>query len=257
LDTKLKNFKYSNKAKVIAYILILIFATAASLSAIYLSKNSDLITSKYYYDTSEFKAEFEPLVTKAISLNSNYEQLNNSYEIAKNKISTRIKSIQDELIKYVNFYYYIENSNNKHYFTNFHVDNALDILKNQSTLIYINEFETDKLSIEREHIKVMLEGTPYNIYAAVVDTLMPGDAFYDLAVKFQNVRVDYPYILAAFLAALTALVILFIYLSVVTGRKEKKGKITRLLNDRIFTDIYTIAMLIIYAISYQVLILHF
>lgn len=257
MDTKLKNFKYSNKAKVIAYILILIFATTAALSAMYLSKNSDLITSKYYYDTSEFKTEFEPLVEKAISLNSNYEQLKSSYESAKNKISSRIKSIQDQLIKYVNFYYYIENSNNKDYFTNFHEDNALDILKNQSTLIYINEFETDKLSIEREHIKVLLKGTPYNIYAAVFDTLIPGDAFYDLAVKFHNVKVDYPYILAAFLAALVAVVLLFIYLLLVTGREEKKGKIARLLNDRIFTDIYTIALLIIYAISYQVLILHF
>ncbi len=253
MDTKLKNFKYSNKAKVIAYILILIFATAAALSAIYLSKNSDLITSKYYYDTLEFKLEFEPLVAKAISLNSNYEQLKNSYEIAKNKISTRIKSIQNELNKYVNFYYYIENSNNKGYFTNLHVDNALDILKNQSTLITFNEFETDKLSFGREHIYEMLKGTPYSIYAAVVDTLKPGDAFYDLAERFQNINKNYPYILAAFLLSLAAAIALFIYLSVVTGRKEKKGRIARLLNDRIFMDLYTAALLLIYAISYQAL----
>lgn len=257
MDTKLKNFKYSNKAKVIAYILILIFATAAALSAIYLSKNSDLITSKNYYDTLEFKLEFEPLVAKAISLNSNYEQLKNSYEIAKNKISTRIKSIQNELNKYVNFYYYIENSNNKGYFTNLHVDNALDILKNQSTLITFNEFETDKLSFGRDHIHEMLEGTPYNIYAAVVDTLKPGDAFYDLAERFQNIKKNYPYILAALFVSITVVITLFIYLAVVTGRKEKRGKIARLLNDRIFTDIYTVALLLIFAISYQALILNF
>ncbi len=254
----MKNFKYSNKAKLIAYVLLLIFSIPVALSGIYLSENSDTILSKHYYDTTEFKTEFEPLIAKALSMNLMYTQLNDDstqiYQFEKKQLDKRIKSIQNELNKYVNFYYYIENSMVKGYFTNFFVDDAIKMLKKQSTLIYINEFKTDKLSIERENIHEMLKGTPYNIYAAVVDKLIPGDAFYELAQKFHNVKVNYPYILPVFIVSMLVVITLFIYLVSVTGRKEKKGIIAKLLNDRIFTDIYTVAMLIIYAISYQALV---
>ncbi|MGE5631120.1 MAG: sensor histidine kinase [Caulobacteraceae bacterium] len=87
-------------------------------------------------------------------------------------------------------------------------------------------------------------GTGYEVYAAVLEPLKPGDFFYDDFLHYSKIKAMSFYAYAALVISLVLIVIAAAYLAYVAGRKEKGGDIILHSVDRIYTDVHTLLVLI-------------
>ena len=255
MDIKLKDIKYSVGAKVTAGILVWLFFMVTFASVAFLLSNHQTIFSKSYYESNQFQTEFARLVHNTIEFNvklKNEEKIKASGE-AKNAILDnldRLHRIQNRLSKTVNFAYYIESTLNKEIITNVTTENpdALDLIQKQSTVVHYNQWGTDtknsKDSIFDNDIHEMLADSPYEVYAAVIEPLKQGDIFYDDDAAYWEIKSFLPYVYIALISSILLMLITFIYLAFVTGRREKGGEIVHSLVDRIYTDVYSLLVFI-------------
>jgi len=258
LDTKLKNVKYSPGAKITAFVIVWLCAMSAAGSFIWWVYHQDTKTSESYYDTYQFKNEFSVLVHNAVEYNvelkseTNIKSSGDAEDSIKNELQ-RYYIIKNKLSNTVNFAYYLKDTETEEIITNVANEDALALIQKQPSVVYYDQWT----SASNNHpfggdIAQMLTGTPYQFYAAVIEPLKPGDVFYDHSIKFTQNKALSSYVTFVLMASIILMIPFFIYLVIVTGRREQGGEITLSFIDRIYTDVHTILVFIAAIISLRI-----
>lgn len=258
MDTKSKSFKYSMGAKIAASIVLWMCFMAAVGSGLYLIRNEMYLNSDSYFDTYIFKDEFSRLVHNVVELNvklkseEKIKASGESQEIISNNIE-RLERIKSRLSNTVNFVYYINNTQTGEAFFNITTADPVAFIKEQQVTMIINQYKADSNYPLSEDIKQMLSGTSYEVYAAVLGTLKPGDMFYDGSNAFSKANQYYMYIIISLISSILLMIASFVYLVFVAGLREKGGEIILSFIDRIYTDVHTLSVFIAAVISVQIL----
>jgi len=255
LDTKLKNVKYSPGAKIIAFIIVWLCVMSAVGSFIFMGYHHDTINSNSYYDTHRFKNELSILVHNAVEFNvklkneAHIKSSGDEDEVIKNNLQ-RYYTIKKKLPATVNFAYYLKNTDTEETITNVTATDALALIQKQPSVVYYNQWTSESYNYSFDaDITQMLAGTPYEFYAAVIEPLKPGDVFYDDSINFTKTKALSNGVTILLIASIILMTLAFIYLVIVTGRREPGGEITLSFADRIYVDVHTILVLIAAVIS--------
>lgn len=251
MDTKLKNTS-SPGVKTAAFIFVWLCAMIAFGSLIFLAQHHNTINSKSYYDTYQFKNEFSILVHNAVEyhvkLKSEASIKSSDDENTVNGNLQRYHKIQNKLPNTVNFAYYLKNTATEEAVTNLEGEEALALIQKQPSAVHYGQWTSDYNYPLANVIAQMLAGTPYEVYAAVIEPLKPGDVFYDQSMEFAKNKSLANYVTIILIASLVLMVSAFIYLVIVTGRREQGGETTSFL-DGIYTDVYSLLVFIAAVIS--------
>lgn len=233
MGIKLKNARYSIVTKTIAVILVWLCFVSAAMSGVYLIDNKDIVNSKSFYETNEFKSEFSRMLYNTVELK------------VKQKVSDRMKSvynIENSIFNTVNFYYAIRNIQTREVITNVNEIDKIAFLQRQPSYIYIGEPQSN--AENRIHsdfqIQLMLIGTPFEVHAAVVEPLEQGDVFYDSFKHYSQVKLNSIYLIILFITSSVLMLIAFIYLLYSAGRRKESEDIILIPIDRIYTDVHTL-----------------
>ncbi|TYQ15502.1 UNVERIFIED_CONTAM: signal transduction histidine kinase [Acetivibrio alkalicellulosi] len=259
MDTKLKNIKYSIVTKSVAVIIIWLCSLGIYGTITYLGNNQEFYTTKSYFETRSMNYEFQRLVYNAIELNVKLvseDNINKSEKTEEEKSVdlTQFHIIKNRLKNTVNFKYYIVNIDTGKTYTNFHEDNPIKKLRNQTAFVHYTQLgRHDDNNYHRylysNDITKMLKGTNYEVYASVMEPLEEGDLFYEGFESYERMNTKYKYIILLFLALLIIIIICLIYLVVVCGSTSEKGSISLNLIDKIYVDVHTVFILFLIGIS--------
>ncbi|AGL00285.1 sensor histidine kinase [Desulfoscipio gibsoniae] len=247
MDIKLKSIKYSFWAKVAAFIIVWLCVMSAVGSALFLLYNHNTVNSKSYYDTHQFKNEFSTLVSDAVEYNvklkseANIKSSGDEKEII-NKNLQRYYFIKKKLTESVNFAYYLKNTSTGEAVTNIKSGDALALIQKQPSDVYYNQGTFESNFLISTDIMQMLEGTQYEVYAAVIEPLKPGDVFYDDFMSYSEIKALSNNVTILLIASIILTILAFIYLVMVTGRREPGGEINLSFIDRLYTDVYTMVV---------------
>ncbi|MGD9676863.1 MAG: sensor histidine kinase [Vulcanibacillus sp.] len=99
-------------------------------------------------------------------------------------------------------------------------------------------------------IKEMVADTPYEVYAAIMEPLQPGDEFYDGFTTYTKIINLKTYVLISLIVFLVILIIAVVYIFSVVGRKECGGKIYLTLIDKVYIDLH--ALLVFFAALFSI-----
>lgn len=233
MGIKLKNARYSIFTKTIAVILVWLCFVSAAMSGVYLIDNKDIVNSKSFYETNEFKSEFSRMLYNTVELE------------VKQKVSDRMKSvynIENSIFNTVNFYYAVRNTQTREVITNVNEIDKIAFLQKQPSYVYIGEPQSN--AENRIHsdfqIQLMMIGTPYEVHAAVVEPLKQGDVFYDSFKHYLQVKLNSIYLIILFITSSVLMLIAFIYLLYSAGRRKDSEDINLIAIDRIYTDVHTL-----------------
>ena len=156
----------------------------------------------------------------------------------------RFYLIGKRLASTVNFSYYIKDTQTGETITNIKTDDALGLLKKQRTLVYFNQWDADsKYPMYANSIREMLTGTPYEVYAAVVEPLKPGDIFYEGFTSYSKVKENSSFVITLLVISAVFLILSLLYLLYAAGRTGKTAEIALTSADRIYTDVHTLLVL--------------
>lgn len=249
MDTKLKDIKYSMGTKVVAVMILWLSIMGSLSSGILLLFHGEKIDSKSYYDTNEFKYEFGELANNVLDINlnlKNEESIKASGQSEKMITADigRLRYLRNELSQTVNFTYYLKNTQTGETFTNVTSEDPVTLIKGQSHFLYLSQQETYSIYPLDPDLKQMLTDTPYEYYAAVIEPLKEGDAFYDDFTSYSRVKAFLPYAIPLLIGSLILLISTFSYLVWVAGRQEKDGEILLTFVDRIYNEVHTLLVLI-------------
>ncbi|WP_027363940.1 sensor histidine kinase [Desulfotruncus alcoholivorax] len=248
MDTKLKNIKYSTGAKTAAFIVVWLCVMCVFGSGMFLLYNHSIISSKSYYDTYKFKTEFNILLHNIVELKvklKSEESIKSSGEtedVLKNNLQ-RYYDLEKQITNTVNFAYYIKNTQTGETITNVTKTDALALIQKQPSAVYYNQLTYEPDYPFGGDIKQLLTGTPYEVYAAVIEPLKQGDVFYDDFMTYSKTKTIATYVNVLLVTTIILMILAFIYLVVVTGRQEG-GEITIPFVDRIYTDVYSVLVFI-------------
>lgn len=252
MDTKLKNTS-SAGVKTAAFIFVWLCAMVAFGSLIFLAQHHNTINSKTYYDTYQFKNEFSVLVHNAVEYHVKLKS-EASIKASGDDESTvhgnlqRFHTIQNKLPNTINFAYYLKNTATGEAVTNLEGDEALALIQKQPSAVHYGQWTSDYNYPFASGIAQMLADTPYEVYAAVLEPLKPGDVFYDQFMEFAENKSLANYVLIILVASLVLMISAFIYLVIVTGRREQEGETTSFV-DGIYTDVFSLLVFIAAVIS--------
>ncbi|MDF2520897.1 MAG: signal transduction histidine kinase [Clostridia bacterium] len=266
MDIKLKNIRYSKVTKAVAVFLIWLSAMSALFSLWFLLSNQEIIKADSYYETSAFVSEYSRLIHNVTELKVKFKDeegllVSGATPKAETSNEERIYTIRERLSNAVNFSYYIKNTQNGDTISNINAPNRVTLLKEQPTYIYIGKGEPDNIIYQNERksrgylmqysydLEKMLKGTPYEIHAAVIEPIKPGDVFYNDSMNFAKLKSIAPYITALAAASIILMLAAFSYLVYAAGRKETEEGIVLNKVDKIYTDTYTVLVLIAAVLS--------
>jgi len=255
LDIKSTSIKYSPGAKIAAFIIVWLCVISAVGSFIFMGYHHDTINNNSYYDTHQFKNELSVLVHNAVEFNvklkneAHIKSSGDEDEVIKHNLQ-RYYIIKKKLPATVNFAYYLKNTDTEETITNVTAADALALIQKQPSFVFYDQWtsESYNYSVDAD-ITQILAGTPYEFYAAVIEPLKPGDVFYDDAIKFTETKALSNGVTILLIISLIVMILAFVYLVIVTGRREPEGEITLSFVDRIYTDVYTILVFIAAVIS--------
>jgi len=252
LVTKSKNIKYSAGAKTAAFIVVWLSVMCAVGSAMFLIYNHGIVASKTFYDTDQFKNEFSQqiydLVDFHVQLKSeaSIKASGAAEDVVQNNLN-RYYNLKKKLPDKVNFVYCITNSQTGETITNVQAADPVALLKKQSSVVSYNQWTASDDSYPMG--EKLLAGTPFEVYAAVIEPLKPGDVFYNDFIKFNQIKTLAIYMVPLLVGSIILMIVTFIYLVVVTGRKAKGGPICLAYLDRIYADVYSLLVFVAAVIS--------
>lgn len=270
MDIKLKNIKYSIVTKGIAVFVIWFCVMTAALSAGFWLYNQEAITTDYYYETYSFVSEYSSLIYDVTELKVKFhEEEGTAVSTATPTTETpnreRILTIKSKLANTVNFAYYIKNSKTGEIISNINDADRVALLKRQPTYIYIGKGNPDTIVYSNKgryndthvtgmkyyyEISRLLEGTPYEVYTAIIEPMKPGDMFYDGFLHYSQVKSIAPAVTPALVISIILILAALIYLIYAAGRKEKGGEIILAAVDRMYVDVFTALVFITAIISF-------
>lgn len=258
MDTKLKSVKYSMGAKITAFIIVWLCVMSAVGSGVFLLYHHNTINSKSYYDTYQFKDQFSALVLNAVEFNvklkseANIKSSGDADDIVESNLR-RYYAIKKKLSDAVNLAYYLKNSQTGETVTNITADDAVTLIKKQPSVVYYDQWTPDDYNNPfTDDITQLLAGTPYEVYAAVIEPLKPGDVFYDDFMSYSKTESLSNDVTILLIASIILMILAFIYLVIVTGRKEQGGEITLSFVDKVYADVHSIFVFIAAVISVRI-----
>jgi signal transduction histidine kinase len=255
LDIKLKNIKYSNTTKIIAVVLVWLCFMSAAASGIFLLYNEDILSSKSYYETRNFKSEYLMLAHNAVELQVKLRKedgiiVSSASQSTISENADRYQSIKNRLDSTVNFFYYIKDVKTGDSIGNLNAADRVALLKKQPSYSYFNqERPSDGNYYYEDEIKKMLSGTNYEMHAALVEPLKQGDVFYEDFNDFTKVKAILPYMIIVIIGSIILMLAAFVYLVYSAGRREENGEIVLNSIDRIYTDVHTMLVFIAAIVS--------
>ncbi|ATW23414.1 sensor histidine kinase [Candidatus Formimonas warabiya] len=254
MDTKLKDIKYALGIKIIAVIILWLSIMGSLGSGIFLLYNGEKIRSKSYFETNDFKYEFARLADNVLELKLRLKDENHIRASAQSEDEireglNRLSYLKTELAQTVNFAYYLKNTQTGETFTNVTSGDPAAVIKKQPSFVYLGKQNTYSTYPLDPDLKQMLTDTPYEYYAAVIEPLKEGDAFYEDLTSYSRMKDFLPYALPLLIGSLILLVFTFSYLVGVAGRREKGGEIALTFVDKIYSDVLTLLVLFAAACS--------
>ncbi len=244
MDTKLRSIKYSTGAKVAAFLIVWLCVMSAVGSAVFLLYHHETINCKSYFDTYKFKNEFSTLVSNAVEYNvklkseANIRSSGDAEDVIKSNLQ-RYSLIKNKLSGSVNFAYCLKNTSTGEIVSNIKAENAPALIQKQPSVVYYDQWAYNSNHPFGTGITQMLADTPYQIYAAVIEPLKPGDVFYDDFMSYFEIKSLANNITILLIASIILTVLAFTYLIIFTGRREPGGEINLSFIDRLYTDVYS------------------
>jgi len=222
-------------------------------SGLFLLYNHSIINSPSYYDTYQFENEFNSLVRNVVELNAGLKSIENirdssDEEIVKQNLN-HLHYIEERLSNTVNFAYSIKNTQTGETITNVSAGDAVSLIKKQTTAIYYNQWTFETAYHLSDNIRQLMSGASFEVHAALIEPLKPGDVFYDDYSAFIKIKSLSSGVTILLVASLILMILAFIYLAIVTGRREKGEAAEPLFIDKIYTDVHTLLVFIAAVIS--------
>lgn len=258
MDIKWRNIKYKKGTKVLAVILAWLCFLSVFGGAVFLIQNNLIISCESFYSYPKNVSNFSSHVLSVVDYyiwvkgaKSEEEIRASSTEedgsIVDYKIVAFINSTRT-LSKVVNFGYYIKNAETGEIITNVKEDNPIELLKKQHHYVYINksELSNDWIYYEYEIMKRM-EGTPYEVHAAVIEPLKPGDEFYDDYIQYNRIKTTSAIVIPSMIIGFILMLVVLAYLCFTAGKNEKGEKLPLKFLDRIYIDVFTLFVLMLLA----------
>lgn len=251
---KSKNISYSLALKVTAAIIIWLSFMCIVASSVFLLFNQEELKADSYFETNQFKDKFGALVYDTV----NYMRLKEKHamlmELEEANASDtylypdpNIANLANEISLSTNFMYYIQNTKDNTVLTNIEGSEPIELIKMQKTVSYYTSDVPSPINLGYHQLYVnrALNNTPYyKIYATLHFPLVVGDDFYQEWRTFNTVKLYEPLIIIALIVSIILFPISSIFILCVVGQKEKRGPVTLLFVDRIFSDIHALLVIL-------------
>lgn len=258
MDIKLKNIKYKKGTKVFAAILAWMCFLCVFGGAIFLIRNDQVLISESFYSYPKNISNFSSHVVSVVDYYIWVKGAKNEEEIRASSteeddhiVDYKIVAFYNStrtLSKVVNFAYYIKNTETGEIITNVKEDNPIELLKKQNHYVYINKSELSNDWIYHEYeIMKRMEGTPYEVHAAVIEPLKPGDEFYDDFIQYNRIKTTSAIVIPSMIIGFILMLVVLAYLCFATGKNEKGEKLPLKFLDRIYIDVLTLFVLMLLA----------
>jgi signal transduction histidine kinase len=260
LGIKLKNIKYSKISKVIGVIMAWLCFVSICGSVFFIIENEQIITCKSYYSSSDYISNFTAHVTSIVDYHIWLKSAKNEKEIwdlhtieEDGTIDEKIASFHNAtriISNNLNFVYYIENAETGEIITNVKEEKPVEFIKKQQEYVYINQRGVNYHTVVQYHlgrIGKKIKGTPYEVHAAVLKPLKPGDGFYDDYIYYKRTKVILVFTIIFMVLNFILLIGALVYLCYSAGKSEKKEKISLSFIDRMYADVHTLTAFIILA----------
>ncbi len=207
----------------------------------YLIENEEALTHKTYFETQQYKDDFSRLIHNVVEYNVKLKsekaiKSTGAPEAVITENLNRYYTIKDRLSRMTNFVFCIRDTRTGENITNVVSLNPWNVVQQQPTAVYYNQWKGDQNLPLTKDIMAMLDNTSYEIYAAVSEPLVSGDVFYDGYTNFNHIKSLTPQIIALFSVSVTVMVLLLVYLVAVAGKREEGGGVILAGIDRVYTD---------------------
>ncbi len=257
MATKWKNISYSTGAKAVTAVIAWLSLMGIFICGGFLAKNNTIINDRSYFDSYQFQDGFGRLVHNVVELNvqlksiENIKATTNPQNVAE-KVS-RLARINERLASTVNFIYYIKNAQTNEIITNVKSGDAVTLIRKQQNAVLCDQTSLSGGYFNyQEEVQQMLAGTPYEVYAAVIQPPKQGDSFYDEYTAFSQTKAQVKYVFLALIASVGLFVVAFAYLIYVTGRREKGGGVVLAFIDKLYVDVFSLLVLIAAGMSIDI-----
>ncbi|CDG37334.1 integral membrane sensor signal transduction histidine kinase [Acetivibrio thermocellus BC1] len=261
MDTKWKNIKYSNITKVIVIFLAWLSFVCASESVFFVVTNGNTVEYASYYDYPEFISGFYTCLESVADYYIWVKDVDGPDDI----MVLEDESIADKMFAYynakptisglVNFAYYIKNNTTGETFTNIKYEEPVELLKKQPTYTYIDRSHVQSMKpYKTSHVIEVIRKTEmaYEIHAAIIEPLKPGDKFYDDFVRFNRVKYLWDLMVVVFVVSSILFIGSLVFLFNVTWERIKYQNRNLAFIDKMHMDIYTLGVLILTAIGMSI-----
>lgn len=262
MDIKSRNISHSGGAKLAAAIIVWLGFLATIGSCLFLWDNQEIASSSSYTEDYSFRSNFSTLVYDTAEyhaiLKSEDDIMSSGADAQTNADNLqRFHRIENKLPALVNFVYYARNTQTGETWTNLSPETAdpIPFIQKQPVTAFLNGWTSDAsvtLFGDFGRLEDMMAGSPYEVYAAVVEPLQPGDMFYNNYTDYTQTkaRTDAATILAIISSLLMAAA--FVYLIYVAGRRKPDGEVVLTQVDRMYTDVHTVLVLIAALLSMSI-----
>ena len=257
MDIKSINIRYSNGAKLAAVLIAWLGFLGMMGGCFFLYHNHDIASSSSYTEYNPFCSNFVTLVDNVVEYHVLLQSEDHIKSAEKNDQTTvgnlqRFRRFEDKLHALVNFVYWVRNTETGETWSNLKPEtgNPVRFIQKQPTWAFLNGWTSDSslpLYETIEDIRTVedtMAGRPYEVYAAVAEPLQPGDMLYNNYKDYIRTKsqTDAAAVIAVLSFVLT--VAAFVYLIYGAGRREPEGEVALSWTDTIYTDVYTVLVLI-------------
>ncbi|HWP96580.1 MAG TPA: HAMP domain-containing sensor histidine kinase [Syntrophomonadaceae bacterium] len=267
MDIKLRNIRYSRGAKITAVIIVWLGFLAAMGSSLFLWENRGIAGVSNYARDSTFQNDFATMVHDTVEYHvvlkseANIKNASTDAKTTANNLQ-RLHQIEKVLPTMVNFVYYVRNTQTGENWTNLDEQrlsklgsetvDPVRFIQEQPTTVFLGT-STIEASVPFSQIASSTEdmpaGSPYEVYAAVVGSLHPGDMFYNDFVNFMGTKTSIEFATMVLIIAFVLAAAAFIFLIYVTGRRDPEEEDMPGRVKGMYTDVHTLLVFIAAVIS--------
>lgn len=253
MDTKSRNISYSGGAKLAAVLIVWLGFLGTMGSCVFLLQNDDIARASSYRETYSFRNNFATLVHNMVEyhviLKSEYniKSPGEDSQTAADNLQ-RLQRIENKLPAMVNFIYYVRNTQTGETWTNLgsEATDPVPFIQKQPATAFFDGWTVDTSIPMFANIvdRDMLAGSPYEVYAAVVEPLRPGDMFYNNYMDYTQAKARTNAATILTIISFILMAAAFVYLIYVAGRRKPGGEVVPALVDRMYTDVYSLLVLL-------------
>ncbi|HOM02137.1 MAG TPA: HAMP domain-containing sensor histidine kinase [Acetivibrio sp.] len=258
MDIKWKNIKRSNTTKGLAFFLAWLSFLVVCGSWGFLIKNEQIVTCDNYYSYPKYISNFSSHVASVVDYYIWLKDVRSEEDIIENEIdwyvitekSVALYNATQTISNILNFGYYIKDTQTGEVITNVEDEDPIEFLRKQRTYVYINNRNVYNQYLYRaNYIMERMKGTNYEVYAAVIEPLKPGDEFYDDYIRYTRVKSLMIFVIISLIVCFILLIGCLAYLFSGTWKgiwqeqKEESRPVPFI--DKVYLDIHTIGSIIL------------